>query len=173
MRHYHQPNEELPKLQAEENYPERIRAAILRDGFSVQAVLGDAKTPVVAYSIGLVTSRSHSEFIVLANEYADALAVLNGIATMVRRGLVITPDSVIEGINNQIVKVETVDRKDGLAVCPVFRWIYPDQTADVKFFQLHLSERPNGRANGSEGLIPTSGTQDVKSYLRRTAQLRL
>lgn len=173
MRTYSQFDKELPKLQAEEDYPQRIRATIRKDGFSIQAVLADATTPVVAYTIGLVESPSCSEFIVFGNDYAEVQTALNGVAKMVKEGLVIKPTSLIEGIIDRPMKFEPVDTVDGIAVCPVFRWIYPDKVSKVKFYQLHLGVPRDPHSRAAYDQFPTLGKQDVKSYRKRTSAYAL
>ena len=165
------PRKEKPlQSSTADTYPEIIRATIKRDGFSVQTVLGDAKTPIIAYTLGFVETRNAAEFIVLHRDDREAYALLKGVAEMVRGGVVFSVGAEVEGLDTHPVRVIDVAPRGGLALCPVFRWIYPDKK-NVKFYQLLLGERSEGAPAARSNLFPASGTQDVSAYLARTRTL--
>lgn len=148
-------------------YPELVRQKIKEDGYAVEALLGDTLSPVAAYTLGLSETCAHAEIIILHHDEVKALAILNQVAAMVLRGLVLLPAAILDNVGDAPLRVLPVHSDQGLRLCKLYRWLYRKPASESLFYQLQLGRRV--MRDGQESYIfPNSEDQDVRQYVERT-----
>lgn len=156
-----------PQLRAMEQYLDCIRDTIRRDGFAVQSMFGDAKAPVIAYTIGLMDTPAQCELIVLSDDQQEIAALLKETSRLLQQGIRLNPGSTLEGIINRPVRVDDVEQIDGLRLCGVFRRTYPQLVENARFYQLHILNGHGAPHAGASNKPSASEGQSVRGYLKR------